>query len=176
MKKSILFMLIAMVPALFVLQSCDKDSDEEGQPEQPDEYIADDNSFANFMSWPLDATTQGADPALGMAHAGNDSTVTRNIYFKDGQDPVNGIYPVGSIIVKHTNNPSHTVNEFTAMVKRGNDYNTSGGDWEWFMLNPDGTIATDPNTGNDMRGADLMGGMCLGCHTVASSKDYVFSK
>lgn len=138
-----------MVPALFVLQSCDKENDNDEQPEQADEFVADDNSFADFMSWPLDVTTQGADPALGMAHAGNDSTVTRNIYFKNGQDPVNGKYPVGSIIVKHSSNPDQTVNEFTARVKRGNEYNPTGGDWEWFMLNPDGTIASDPNTGND---------------------------
>jgi hypothetical protein len=61
------------------------------------------------------------------------------------------------------------------MVKRGNDFNPNGGDWEWFMLNSDGTIAVDGN-GNKMRGADLMGGMCLMCHTGASNKDYVFSK
>ncbi len=35
-------------------------------------------------------------------------------------------------------------------------------------------IAMDTE-GNPMRGADLMGGMCLGCHSAAST-DYVFSK
>jgi len=39
-----------------------------------------------------------------MAHGGNDETVVRDVYFKDGQLPVNGIYPVGTIIVKHLKN------------------------------------------------------------------------
>jgi hypothetical protein len=165
--------MIAMASLVFLgavtLQSCSDDEDVK------QEYVADDNSFKNFMSWPLEATNQGPDPALGTAHGGNDSTVTRKVYFQNGQDPKDGTYPVGTLIVKHSQNPGSTVNEFTAMAKRGNDFNTTGGDWEWFMLNSDGTIALDGN-GNQMRGADLMGGMCLQCHTQASSKDYVFSK
>jgi len=150
-------------------QSCSKNDNKNK------EFVADDNTFKNFMSWVLEATQQGADPALGMAHGGNDETVTRRIYFKDGQDPKDGKYPVGTLIVKHSDNPDNSVNEFTAMVKRGNDFNPSGGDWEWFMLNSDGTIAVDGD-GNKMRGADLMGGMCLMCHSAAGTKDYVFSK
>jgi hypothetical protein len=151
------------------LQSC---SDEEDVKQ---EFVADDNTFKSFMSWPLEATNQGPDPALGTAHAGNDSTVTRKVYVQNGQDIKDGSYPVGTLIVKHSQNPGSTVNEFTAMAKRGNDFNTTGGDWEWFMLNSDGTIALDGN-GNQMRGADLMGGMCVMCHTQAIQKDYVFSR
>lgn len=164
---------MAMATLVFLgavtLQSCKEDE------EVPQEFIADDNTFKNFMSWALEASHQGADPALGGAHGGNDETVTRNVYFEDGQEPKDGKYPVGTLIVKHSNNPDNSVNEFTAMVKRGNDFNPNGGDWEWFMLNSDGTIAVDGD-GNKMRGADLMGGMCLMCHTGASNKDYVFSK
>jgi hypothetical protein len=65
---------------------------------------------------------------------------------------------------------------FTAMVKRGNNFNAAGGDWEWFMLNSDGSIAVDATSGMAMRGANLMNGMCIGCHQGASSKDYVYSK
>lgn len=133
------------------------------------EYIADDETFANFMSWPNDVTNTGADPSLGGAHAGNDSTVTRHIYFKDGQDPVDGAYPDGTMIVKHTTNHAGSLDEYTAMVKRGNDFDTDGGNWEYFMLNADGTIA--------LRGAgsEVMNGMCQGCHAGAST-DYIFSK
>lgn len=154
------------------LVSC---SDDDTTSPTPTEFIADDNTFSNFMSWKLEATNKGADPALGMAHAGNDESVTREIYIKDGQGLVNGEFPVGTVVVKHSKNTAGTVNEFTAMVKRGNDFNTNGGDWEWFMLTPDGKIATTTE-GMAMRGANLMDGMCVGCHSAASAKDFVFSK
>lgn len=164
------FAAIAMAGTL-VFQSCNK----EETPQAQQEFIADNSTFSNFMSWPLESQNQGADPALGAAHSGNDSTVTRYVYFKDGQNRVNGVYPLGTLIVKHSYNPDQSVNEYTALAKRGNNFNPSGGDWEFFMLKPDGSIATDEN-GAPMRGSNLMNGMCLGCHSAASSKDYVFSK
>ncbi|MBG0782227.1 MAG: hypothetical protein H0S84_08165 [Bacteroidales bacterium] len=116
------------------------------------------------------------DPALeGIAHSRNDETVVPNVYFKDGQAPIIGIYPVGIIIVKHSNNPEGTMDERSAMVKRGNNFNPEGGDWEWFMLAPDGKIAKNENA-IAMRGANLMNGMCLQRHTAAKAKDYIFSK
>ena len=158
--------------SMLVVESCKKEDDPEPEPQ---EYVADNNTFTDFMSWSLDATNTGPDPALGTAHAGNDNSVTRNVYFKDGQDLVSGKYPQGTVVVKHSSNPDLTVNEFTAMVKRGGNFNTAGNGWEWFMLNPDGTIAVD-GEGNPMRGANLMGGMCTSCHSAASANDYVFSK
>lgn len=156
----------------FGLASCDKET----TPTTPaaTDYVADDNSFTNFMSWKLEKTNYGPSPSLGMAHAGNDSTVTRKVYFKDGQSTVNGKYPIGTIIVKHSDNPNGTLKEYTAMVKRGSDFNPTGGNWEWFMLMPDGKIGSD--NGMPMRGANLMGGMCGSCHNAAASKDFVFSK
>jgi hypothetical protein len=170
MKSSVLFKISLVLVLVVSLESCSDDDEKVTQ-----EFIADDSSFSNFMSWKLEATNQGSDPALGAAHAGNDETVTRRIYYKDGQKPVNGEFPVGTIIVKHSSNPGQSVNEFTAMVKRGNDFNPNGGDWEWFMLNADGSIATDPSSGMKMRGASLMNGMCLQCHS-AGSIDYTFTK
>jgi hypothetical protein len=170
MRSSVFFKVLMALAIVVSLQSCNDDDEDVKQ-----EFIADDSSFSNFMSWKLEATNQGPDPALGAAHAGNDETVTRMIYYKDSQNPANGEFPVGTIIVKHSKNPDQTVNEFTAMVKRGNDFNPSGGDWEWFMLNADGSIATDPSSGMKMRGANLMNGMCLSCHS-AGSVDYTFTK
>ena len=60
------------------------------------------------------------------------------------------------------------------MAKRGNDFDAANGDWEYFVLNGDGSIAVDGD-GNIMRGANLMNGACLGCHEKAST-DYIFSK
>jgi len=176
MKKQIIILSIIITGLSFSYQSCKKDETKTQQSTTPSEFIADDNSFKDFMGWSMQGTFNGPDPLLGaMAHANNDSTVVRHVYFKNGQDRVNGKFPVGTIIVKHSTNPTGTVNEFTAMVKRGNNFNSSAGDWEFFMLKSDGTIAKD-TSGMVMRGANLMDGMCGGCHSGASSKDYIFSK
>ena len=175
-KTSILLLIAAFWSSAMIIQSCEKDDDDNEPENEPSEFVADNSTFADFMNWSLDATAQGADPALGGAHGGNDSSVTRNVYFMDGQDPnSNGEYPKGTVIVKHSNNPSATVDEYTAMVKRGESFNSDGGGWEYFMLESNGNIAEDGD-GNPMRGAQLMNGMCANCHASASSSDYVFSK
>lgn len=172
-KKLFAILLISSIfGVLPFLQSC---SDDEDTVSPPTEVIANDNSFKDFMTWSKDATRQGPDPALGgMAHGGNNETVTRSIYYKNGQNPLNGKYPVGTMIVKHSVNPDKSVNEFTAMVKRGGEFNKEKGGWEYFMLAADGTIMKDGTM--EMRGANLMDGMCAGCHSAAVSKDYIFTK
>lgn len=171
MKKLLTILLISSVFGFIpFLQSC---SDDDDTVTPTTEVVATDASFTGFMSWSKDATRQGADPALReVAHGGNDSTVTRSIYYKNGQNPVNGVYPVGTMIVKHSENPNKSVNEFTAMVKRGGEFNKTGGGWEYFMIGADGKIADNGN----MRGANLMNGMCAACHSGASNKDYIFTK
>lgn len=175
MRKPIYYLTaILLLFSLSIMTSCKDDEEDEVTPEN-EEFVADNNSFKDFDSWMMVAQHQGPDPALGQAHHGNDSTVVREVFFKNDQMPVNGVYPTGTIIVKESTNPDNSIHEVTAMVKRGNDFNPSGGDWEWFMLTPNGDIAKDQD-GNAMRGANLMNGMCLSCHTQASNDDYVFSR
>jgi len=143
--------------------------------DEPTEVIADNDTFKDFRNWTLRADNTGPDPALGGAHAENDASVTRYIYFENNQSAQDGTYSLGTVVVKESKNDALTVQVITAMVKRGNNFNPDGGDWEWFMLNPDGTIATD-NDGNEMRGDDLMNGMCLNCHSQNSATDYVFTE
>ncbi|MDZ4745267.1 MAG: cytochrome P460 family protein [bacterium] len=167
----IAFLGIALATTITV-QSCKTDS----PTITPNEVVADNSTFANFESWTLEATNHGPSPSLGAAHSGNDTSVTRKIYFKDGQARVNGTYPIGTVIVKRSTNPAATVDEIVGMVKRGNSFNPTTGDWEWFMLMPDGTIATD-GSGMAMRGGvSMMGGMCNACHSGASATDFTFSK
>ncbi|MBL8005032.1 MAG: cytochrome P460 family protein [Candidatus Kapabacteria bacterium] len=169
---AIVLFTIALVTVSVTIQSCSSDT-----PVTPvTEVIANDASFSGFESFTLESTTQGPSPSLGPAHAGNDSTVTRKIYFKNGQSRVDGKYPLGTVIVKTARNPSGTVKETVAMVKRGNGFNSTSGDWEWFVLAEDGKIAKDPS-GMEMRGgAAMMNGMCNGCHAKAQASDFVFSK
>jgi hypothetical protein len=170
-KTSFIALAAFALTTIISVQSCKKDKEPTTQ-----EFVADNSSFASYMSWSLDKTFNGPDPLLGaMAHANNDSTVVRDVHFKNGQNPVSSKYPVGTLIVKHSHNPGGTVNEFTAMAKRGNNFNPNVGDWEFFMLTPTGAIATD-TSGMPMRGANLMSGMCGSCHSMASAKDFVFSK
>jgi len=152
------------------LQSCTKDEDD-----NPIEVIADDNTFANFANWSLDVEKTGIDPSLGAAHGGNDSTTIRKIYFKDGVKRSGDEYPVGATILKYSYNSNGQVNMRTGMVKRGNDFDTEHNNWEYFVIMPDGKIASDDD-GNKMRGSNLMNGMCIGCHSGASNKDYIFTK
>jgi len=174
-KNYYLLSLMLLLGASISFTSCKKDDDPVEEPAQPEEYIATNDSFKGIMSWTLGAEPSGIDPALGAAHAGNDSTVVRSIYFKDNAKPVGGKYPVGTIVVKHSHNPAGTVEQYTAMVKRGNSFDSANGDWEYFMLAGDGQIGMD--NGMEMRGdgATMMNGMCLGCHTGASGKDYIFT-
>lgn len=165
---------LSLLVTLLVLQESCKKETKEDDVSTNNEFVADSNTFVDYMSWPVQATKNGADPSLGMAHNGNDSTAIRRVHFKDGVSPVNGKYPIGSVIVKHTTNTTGTLNEFTGMVKRGNGFNPTKGDWEFFMLMPSGKIAKD--MGMELRGANLMGGMCGGCHSMAANKDYIFSK
>ena len=169
MKKIYVFLLPLFVFTIAVsVSSCTKE-------EEPKEVIADDNTFANYASWSLDAQRQGIDPSLGAAHGGNDSTTVRKIYFKDGVSRLGDEYPVGAVILKYSVNSDKSVNVRTGMVKRGNDFDPEHNDWEYFIIKPDGTIAKDAD-GNVLRGANLMNGACIGCHSGAASKDYIFTK
>lgn len=168
MKKfSYLLLPILLLFLAVGFQSCDKDED-------PKESIADDNTFANFASWSLDVERVGIDPSLGSAHGGNDSTTVRKIYFKDGVSRSGDEYPIGATILKYSFN-DNGVDMRTGMVKRGNDFDAEHNDWEYFVVTADGKIATDAD-GAKMRGANLMNGMCVGCHSGAASKDYIFTK
>ncbi len=160
--------VLVAVAMLLVFAACKKS-------ESSTEFVADNSTFTSFKSWKLEKTINGPDPLLAAtAHANNDNTVVRNVYFKDGQNAINGKYPVGTVVVKSSINPALTINEFVAMVKRGNGFNSQANDWEFFVLNADGTIKVE--NGTTLRGANLMNGMCVGCHAGVASKDYIFSK
>ncbi len=164
---------LTILPMLFLFlalgfQSCKKD-------DEPKEFIADDNTFANYDAWSLDVTRYGIDPSLGPAHGGNDSTTVRKIYFKDGVKRSGDEYPIGATILKYSYNSNGQVNVRTGMVKRGNNFDPEHNNWEYFIITQDGKIAEDAN-GKKKRGANLNNGGCVSCHSGASSKDYIFTK
>jgi hypothetical protein len=177
MKKATLFtFLVLIMGGLAFMQSCDPDKNDPpgGGGGGESEFIADNATFANWMTWTLRDTNAGPDPALGTAHQGNDSTVTRYIYVRGDSMRIDSQFPVGTVIVKYTSNDS-TINEYLAMVKRGNNYNPSFGNWEFFVLTSTGEIMKDGN-GDDLRGKGLMGGACEACHSTAGDKDFIFTE
>ena len=170
MNKYYLLTIVGFFTLSLTFQSCSKDEDP-----APEEFIANNDTFKNFASWTLGGELQGADPSLGGAHGGNDSTVTRSVYFKNNVVPISSLYPVGSVVVKYSHNTAGDLNEYTALVKRGNNFNPAGNNWEYFMLSGDGQIAMDGD-GNEMRGANLLNGMYIDCHTSTKSSDYIFTQ
>lgn len=146
------------------------------------EFVAQSSSFENYQTWPLIDDRNDANPRLdGMAHGADIPGSSRRVYKKQlyaNPDTVAQGYPIGTILVKEVINDGEIV-EVTAMVKRGSDFNDGHGHWEWFMLMPGtGEIMADDN-GNLKRGADLMEGMCNGCHFAANTTsgegiDFVF--
>ena len=173
MKKNLLFLACAGLCVSLVFDSCKKDEDPVETP-APTESVADASTFADWKTWTVNATARGANPGLGpMAHGGQDSIWTRNIYVKDGATLTDGMYAKGTAIVKHSVSDSGKV-EITAMVKRGATYNSDNGGWEYFMLDASGAIMKDAD-GMEMRGSNLMNGMCQNCHGAAKAKDYVFT-
>lgn len=146
------------------------------------EFIADAETFSGYQSWSLIDERNDANPLLdNMAHGAMLEGSSRRVYKKQlyaNADTVAQGYPVGTAFVKEVLHDGAIV-EATAMVKRGGDFNANNGHWEWFMLQPEtGAILAD-GSGNSQRGANLMDGMCSGCHFAANTTsgegiDFVF--
>lgn len=90
-------------------------------------------------------------------------------------------FPLGTIIVKETNEADPTERQVFAMVKRGGDFNATGAiNWEWFELvnQLDGSVTVNwhgygPQTGTDKYGGDPS--VCNNCHKIAAPNDFAFS-
>ena len=158
-KHNWLLTVFCLILCTFIIQSCDKDDDE---------LVASDSTFASFESWTLSAIETGDTPNtdLAGAHSGTNPDAIRKIYSKGGEALSDGEYPIGTVIVKHTFNPEDSSNVYHGMVKRGNDFDTDKGDWEYFVLDADGKISE--------RG-DSSFKACGGCHGKAASTDYLFT-
>jgi mono/diheme cytochrome c family protein len=137
----------------------------------PVEHVASSASFSNYSSWHLLEESSADHPFINPAHQSDDGNALRRVYRRQLlANPAGGAYPTGTLIVKEVEVGGAIV-EITGMAKRGAGFNPAAGDWEWFML--------DPAMGGIMdRGANLMGGMCNGCHANATGnhgKDHVFA-
>lgn len=139
-----------------------------GRPSEA--FEATDADFADYASWFLvDYTAGPVNAILGTAHMGPDLSYSRLVW--SNVDPAlqtpEGEWPLGTRLVKETftwvdgEKQLAAMGGVLAMAKRGGGFNPEGAGWEWFELRPDATIA--------MRGgAEMMMGMCNGCHAAAN--------
>lgn len=147
------------------------------------EVIADDTTFANYRDWNLIDTLTTHPDLLGERAHGAGVTASRRVVYKKqlnaNPDTTEQGYPIGTAIVKEAFDADGNIIDVTAMIKRGGGFSPALGDWEWFLLEPDvGSIART-DTGEELRGALLNNGGCVGCHSDATPEqntgiDFVF--
>lgn len=147
------------------------------------EFAATSAWFSDYQSWSLIDDRNDQNVLLdGMAHGADIPGSSRRIYKKQmyaNADTIAQGYPIATTFVKEVVDNQGAVVEVTAMVKRGGNFNSANGFWEWFMLEPvTGAIMQD-EAGVLKRGANLMDGMCNGCHFAANPTrgegiDFVF--
>jgi hypothetical protein len=138
-------------------------------------------SFDCFHSW-------NTAPAAAQDDAGDGLHGVGPLWVYWNQSPPHGAtsFPVGTIIVKETQEPDVTQRIIFAMVKRGLDegveYNTGGATgWEWWSLqnNSDGSVnmlwrGVVAPAGETYANQTI--GDCNGCHAAASANDSVWDE
>jgi len=116
---------------------------------------------------PDDASKFYAQERKKNPHAGTFITVYVNqvaraaMFTKDSP-----IFPAGSVIVKQKSDrlPARNTVLYTVMRKRENGYNPTVGDWEFSVVNADGTTVEASGKLEN----------CQGCHVKQPSTDFVF--
>ena len=132
-------------------------------------------AFEGYESWTkvnTETITGDTTSALGSAHEG--TMGFREVFVNTAGETValgkaSYPFPEGSILVKEAYKNSGgnkgALSNLTIMVKREAGYDPDNGDWEYLMTNAAKSI---------QRQGPL--DMCIGCHSAASSTDFVFTK
>jgi hypothetical protein len=139
-----------------------------------DTFLAVDSSFTGFRTWEAFPLAAGSNGTIHTAGA-------RTEYLNRAPAPGSTSFPVGTIIVKESDDGPIADRQVFARVKRGGGYNAAGAaGWEWFELkNVDAQRVTrvwrgvGPPVG-EKYGGDPSGG-CNGCHGAAKDSDFVLS-
>lgn len=159
---------------------CSNDDENVVQTAPDDGYAAQLQDLQAYMAWAkADYTTYPTNrDLLGDAHEGNTPLRVREVWANQDLSISDSAYPRETIIVKETHGWTDSgdrtwpdMGGVLAMVKRGGEFNPSGGGWEYFILSNDVSQIME-------RGTNVMNGMCMACHsaaTVAGGKDYVFA-
>jgi hypothetical protein len=162
---------LAAGSALFASSACG-DASTETTPNSAQSFIASAASFEDFCSWKSAPATTPTDASDGL-HGLGPLTVYWN------QSPPHGAtkFPVGTIIVKGNQDPDPTKRVLFAMVKRADNFNSSGAvGWEWYSLQQQAADCSavtilwgnvTPPAGETY--ANMPVGDCNGCHEAAGN-------
>ncbi len=143
----------------------------------PSVFVATEASFCGFHEWSNGAATTENDAADGLHSVG-----TLSVYCNHSPPHGDITFPVGTIIVKETEQSDPTARTTFAMVKRGGGFNAAGAQgWEWFSLQ-DGAPGDDDCATILWRVAapssetyfGTPSGDCDGCHLQAGGNDSVW--
>ncbi len=151
----------------------------EGGVPWPD--IVQESAFTGFCKWssaPATAADDGGDGIHGLGPL--------TVYWNESPPHGSHEFPVGTIVLKESNQTDPTQRVVFAMVKRqprGTGYNSAdagGADgWEWWSVTDNGDCTvTRLWRGPAPQGTESYAGMpagdCNGCHTKAVNNDYVW--
>jgi hypothetical protein len=149
-------------------------------------FIAFAGDFKGFHDWPnqaeatpaaeLPPVDAGALTGDGGIHAG-----PQREYWNRNPPAGSSSFPIGTMIVKETEEADPTARHVFAMAKRGAGFNAAGAaGWEFYELknSPDGSVSVQwqgygPTSGS----TDVYGGdpnVCNDCHGLARANDFVF--
>lgn len=141
-------------------------------------FIAQTSDFAGFCSWSHAPATAAGDAGDGVHGVG-----PLTVYWNRSPPHGSSEFPVGTIILKESNQADASQRVVFAMVKRqprGTGYNTGGADgWEWWSVTDLGNCNIErlwrgvvPPIGESYAGQPV--GDCNGCHSAAVDNDYVW--
>ncbi len=132
------------------------------------------SSFNGFCSWSSAVATAPNDASDGV-HLG-----PLRVYWNQSPPSGSHSFPVGTLILKESQEADPTVRTIFAMAKVGGGYNAGGAtDWEWFSLhqNDDCTVSllwSGPVAPAGETYAGTPAGDCNACHAQASDNDFVW--
>ncbi|HVT07063.1 MAG TPA: hypothetical protein VHO67_06380 [Polyangia bacterium] len=155
-------------------------------------FVAFASDFNGFHNWPnsapatpspdLPPVDAGGLAADGGTGDGGVHPLPETEYWNRSPPPGSTAFPVGTIIVKETQEADPTKRQVFAMVKRGGDFNASGAvNWEFYELvnNANGSVTVSwQGYGPTNPSMDLYGGnpnVCNDCHKKAAANDYIWS-
>jgi hypothetical protein len=145
----------------------------------PEIFIAQLSDFVGFCHWSNAVATAPGDAGDGIHGLG-----PLRVYWNQSPPHGSTSFPVGTIIVKESQQSDPSQRVAFAMVKRGAGYNAGPGGavgWEWFSLQDQGDCSfgttplwRDPAPPIGESYAGMPVGDCNGCHSLVSDNDYVW--
>jgi hypothetical protein len=151
--------------------ACGGGGDSPSDAGAPASFVAYESTFTGFHAW----SNAVAAPSAGSSGDGLHGVGPMQVYWSQSPPHGSTSFPVGTIIVKETQDTDVTQRIVFAMVKRGDGFNSGGTNgWEWFSLKDaaDGTASilwrgVVPPTGEVYANQAI--GDCNGCHTQTTN-------